>query len=165
MLTALRAEVNALLEQTPVKRKPALRRSDAPHALLATDLPFAAEREAMDAFVIRAESAGWRVFAAPNGWLLMDKEVPVPACDLPANAEGPCGCCLSLLARHHEGGEADVMIRQVVRAQEAGWREFDRLCERLHADFAQRLRCHQPLPGALLPYMAYAWQTLSDRRK
>ena len=45
MLRALRAQVNAALAEVPVRRRPALRRSDAPDALLATDLPHAAEAE------------------------------------------------------------------------------------------------------------------------
>lgn len=165
MLSPLRAEVNALLAQTPVRRKPALRRSDAPEALLATDLPFAAEDGAVADFIAMAEAAGWHIGRADNGWLLLDKPVPAPSADMPAQAEGECGCCISLLARHPDGGDAAELIREVVRAEEAGVRAFEQLCIRLHEDLAARLRCHQPLPGALLPYLAHAFNTLSDRRK
>ncbi len=163
MLTALRAEVNALLAATPVRRKPALRRSDAPDALLATDLPFAADADAAADFIERAASAGWRVRTAENGWLLLDRDVPVPADAIPAEAPGECGCCLSLLARHPQDGDAGEMIRRVVKAQEAGWRTFERLCGQLHAELAEMLRLHEPLPGALIPYLAYAYVSIKNQ--
>ena len=75
MLRELRAQVNALLADTPVRRKPALRRSDAPGALLATDLPHAADEAATADFIARAEAAQWSVRRAENGWLLLDKPV------------------------------------------------------------------------------------------
>ena len=75
MLTPLRAEVNALLADTPVRRKPALRRSSVPDALLATDLPHAADAQAVEGVLRRAEAMGWHVYAAQNGWLLLDKPV------------------------------------------------------------------------------------------
>ena len=168
MLTPLRAEVNALLADTPVRRKPALRRSSAPDALLATDLPHAADAQAVEGFLRRAEAMGWHVYAAQNGWLLMDKPVPVPAWSMPETA-GHCGCCISLLQRHPEAGEAGGYIREVVRAEEAGAGDFIRLCERMHAEFAAMLRQHQPLPGALLPYLAHACmmhgQAIDERKE
>lgn len=165
MLRALRAEVNGLLAGTQVKRKPALRRSDAPGALLATDLPFAAEPEAVDAFHKEAEAAGWSLRRAENGWLLLDREAPTPEVKIPADAAGECGCCLSLLRRHGGNADAREMIRRVLRASEAGIREFDRLCGQLHAEMAAMLRLHQPLPGALAPHLAFAYLTLTDGRK
>lgn len=165
MLTPLRAEVNALLARTTVQRRPALRRSDAPDALLATDLPYAAEAMAVADFISRAEAAGWYVKRAANGWLLLDKPVPVPGVDMPASASGECGCCLSLLARHPGDGGAAGLIREVVRAEEAGAIAFERLCGDLHARFAAMLRLHQPLPGALTPYLIHAYRKLYDGRK
>ncbi len=165
MLRALRAELNALLADTPVRRKPALRRSDVSGALLATDLPFASEADDAADFCRRAQAAGWQVRVADNGWQLLDKAPPVPQTAVPQEAQGECGCCLSLLLRHPETGEADETIRRVLRAEEAGWRAFDRLCAQLHAELAAMLRCRQPLPGALTPYLAHAYQTLTDGRK
>lgn len=167
MLKPLRAEMNALLAETPVRRKPALRRSSLPEALLATDLPYAAEKQDTVDFIRRAEALGWRISAAENGWLLLDKPVPAPDCAVP-ELQGPCGCCLSLLTRHQEPGDARVYIREVIRAEEAGAGELIRLCERLHAGLAAMLRRHQPLPGELLPYLAHACQThreTIDKRK
>ena len=71
MLTPLRREMQALLATVPVRRKPALRRSDAPEALLATDLPLAAEEAAVADFTALAENAGWTVLRRGD-WLLMD---------------------------------------------------------------------------------------------
>lgn len=164
MLRALRAEVNALLAQTQVQRRPALRRSEAPGALLATDLPFAAPAQAVEDFIARAGSAGWRISRADNGWLLLDKPVPAPDTPVAQAAEGECGCCLSLLSRHPEDGAAEELIREVVRAEEAGVRAFERCCRELHARLAAMLRRRQPLPGALLPYLAHACATFTDRR-
>lgn len=164
MLRQLRRQVNDALAAVPVRRKPALRRSDAPDALLATDLPLAAEREAVSAFTACMTALGWRVWSAANGWLLMDAPVPTPdttGCVLP---EGECGCCVSLLLRHAEGGDAADMIRAVVKAAEAGYLPFERLCGQLHGQLAAMLRLHQPLPAALLPYLYRAYHDLYDRR-
>lgn len=163
MLTALRAQVNALLAETPVRRKPALRRSDAPNALLATDLPFAADQAAVEAFIRRLTALGWRVASAKNGWLLLDAVVPVPeraACA----PEGECACCISLLERHPEGGDAAVHIRAAVKACEAGKQPFERFCAETHQLLAAMLRTHEPLPGALLPYLTQAARILYNRR-
>ena len=165
MLTPLRAEVNALLAETPVRRKAALRRSDAPDALLATDLPYAAAPADAADFIERAEAAGWAVNRAENGWLLLDKPVPVPVASVPERAEGACGCCLSLLLRHPDDGSARELIRELVRAEEAGNVAFERFCTALHSHLAALLRLRQPLPGALLPYLAHAYATIADRRK
>lgn len=157
MLRALRARVNAVLADTPVRRRPALRRSDAPDALLATDLPFAAEEEAAAAFVTRLTAEGWRIRPAENGWLLLDADVPVPEENAPDAAPGECGCCLSILSRRAaEDGLAREWIRALVKAAEAGEKPFERCCGQLHAYLAELLRLHQPLPGSLLPYLRRA---------
>ena len=44
MLTEMRRQVQSVLYAVPVKRKPALRRSDLPDTLFATDLPLVAEK-------------------------------------------------------------------------------------------------------------------------
>ena len=162
MLKPLRAEMNALLADTPVRRKPALRRAGTPDALLATDLPLAADAQAVDGFLRRARLLGWCAFALENGWLLLDKPVPTPVNDDAPELDGPCGCCLSLLRRHPETGDPRPYIRQVLQAQEAGAGELLRLCQRMHAGFAAMLRLHQPLPGALLPYLTHACRTHRD---
>ena len=155
MLTKLRAQVQGVLYAVPAKRKPALRRSDAPDALFATDLPMIAEPEAVCAFVADMETLGWNV-REEKGWLTLDAAVPVPEYSLPTALIGECGCCISLLLRHQEEGAAEDAIRAVVKAAEAGRLSFERLCGQLHGEFAAKLRIHQPLPGALLPYLCCA---------
>lgn len=164
MLTPLRAEVNALLAQIPVRRKPALRRCDTGDALLATDLPFAAEEDAVLAFCAAAKAAGWQVATAENGWLLLDKAVPAPLLRMPAVLVGECGCCIALLARHPEAGETERLIRCIVTAEEAGTAALDRCCAALHERLAAMLRLHQPLPGALMPYLIHAYEKYSEGR-
>lgn len=165
MLSPLRAEANALLAAAQTRRRPALRRSDAPHALLATDLPFAADDAAVADFATRAQAAGWRVQQAQNGWLLLDHDVPVPRAAIPDCPKGACGRCISLLQRHPEEGDAGAWIRRIVIAQDAGEQAFVRLCTQLHQELAAMLRRHQPLPGGLLPYLAEAYSTFATRRE
>ena len=167
MLRALRARVNAALAEVPVRRKPALRRSDAPDALLATDLPHAAEAEAVAAFVARMTAEGWRIRTAENGWLLLDADVPLPeAAPAEEDVPGECGCCLSILARHaEEDGPAAEWLRTIIRAAEAGEKPFERCCGQLHAYLAELLRLHQPLPGILLPYLKRAYHDLHQDRR
>ncbi len=159
MLCNIRARVQEALYAVPAKRRPALRRSDAPDALLATDLPLIADAQAVEAF--RAELAGMGFSTwERQGWLLLDVPVPVPDAPLPASLVGECGCCISLLVRHPDGAPAEDFIRAVVKAADAGCIPFERLCGQLHAELAARLRRHEPLPGALLPYLCQACTTL-----
>ncbi len=166
MLTELRRQVTCVLSDIPARRKPALRRSDNREALLATDLPLVADREAVDVFSSRLAAQGWRVFGAGNGWLLLDAEVPVPQdCD-GFCAQGEAACCISLLQRHPGLGEARGSIRAIVKAAEAGRQPFERLCAILHGEIAAMLRQHETLPSVLLPYLKRASFDLSesDRR-
>lgn len=164
MLKALRAQVNAALLTAGAARKPALRRSDAPDALLATDLPLIAHQEAVNRFVAEMALKGVRAWPDGRGWLLLDAPVPAPAEERSPLAAGECGCCISLLTRHPGKGEADGLIRAVVKAAEAGRQPFDRLCGDVHARLAAMLRMHNQLPGALLPYLCRAWNDLNDGR-
>jgi len=158
MLTGLRAQVQAALYTVPAKRKPALRRSDAPDALFATDLTLIAAADAVQTFIADMETQGWTV-RERNGWLTLDAPVPAPEYDIPEPAEGACGCCISLLLRHRGDAPAHDCIRAVVKAEDAGRLPFERLCTRLHGDFAACLREHRLLPGALLPYLCHAYNT------
>ena len=158
MLTALRQQVQGVLYAVPAKRKPALRRSDAPEALFATDLPLIAEQEAVAAFMADMQKQGWTSLER-NSWLTLDAAVPVPEYTIPEAPAGECGCCISLLQRHREEAAAEDYIRAVAKAAEAGKLPFERLCAQLHGEFAIRLRTHRPLPGALLPYLCHAYYT------
>ena len=158
MLTALRQQAQSMLYAVPAKRKPALRRSDVPDALFATDLPLVAEEEVIRAFAAHMEACGWTV-REQNGWLTLDAPVPVPETVIPADLAGACGCCISLLLRHREEAPAEEYIRAVAKAAEAGKLPFERLCTQLHGAFAVRLREHQALPVGLLPYLCHAYNT------
>ena len=155
MLTLLRRDVQAMLACVAVRRKPALRRSDAPEALLATDLPLAAEEAAVEAFTALAEAAGWTV-TRRGDWLLMDHPVDAPDCPVPAELPGEAGCCLSLLLRHGGGDAPEEDIRALVKARDAGSTALERLCAAWHRDWAARLRRREPLPGGLIPYLCGA---------
>ena len=156
MLTGLRQQVHGVLYAVPAKRKPALRRSDAPDALFATDLPLIAEANVVRAFAADMAAQGW-IVRERNGWLTLDAAVPVPETVIPADLVGECGCCISLLLRHPEDAPAADGIRAVVKAADAGKQPFERLCVQLHGAFAAHLREHRALPGALLPYLCHAY--------
>ena len=149
-----------MLYAVPAKRKPALRRSDLPDALFATDLPLVAGEEAVAAFRAQMEQRGWHT-GIYNGWLTLDVPVPVQEYDIPDLPVGECGCCISLLLRHQDDAPAEALIRAVVKAADAGRQPFDRLCASLHGEFAERLRKHASLPGALLPYLCHAYNMLN----
>lgn len=151
MLTALRAQVNDHFAGLPLCRKPALRRSDHADFLLATDLPLTCDEGTTALFIRQMEAQGWHVEPV-KGWLWLDHPVPPPEC-LPIAATGELGCLISLLERH-PGGAADAAdIRALVKACEAPRPVLSRLCAAWHHDWALRLRCHESLPGGLLPYL------------
>lgn len=155
MLRKLREQVQSVLYALPARRKPALRRSDAPDALFATDLPLVVEENGAALFIAEMECKGWRV-QEQSGWLKLDMPVPVPDAGIPDVLQGECGCCISLLMRHGGAADATGFIREVVKASDASCQVLERLCMQLHGEFAARLRRHEPLPGALLPYLCEA---------
>ena len=159
MLKALRAQVQTVLYAVPARRKPALRRSDEPDALLATDLTLIAQEADVAAFVQTMAAQGWRT-RLHNGWLLLDAPVPVPEAEMPRQLAGECGCCISLLARHPDDGPAEAAIRALVKAADAGRAYVERLCGQLHGELAVSLRRRSPLPGALLPYLCRVYHDL-----
>lgn len=155
MLAALRLQVQSVLYAVPARRKPALRRTDAPDALLATDLPQITDGASVEAFIDVLAGLGWRV-TQRSGWLSLDTDVPAPEVDLAELPEGEAGCCISLLLRH-PGEECPAeLIRRVVKAADAGRQPFDRLCGQLHAEMAAQLRRHEVLPGGLVKYLCRA---------
>lgn len=144
-----------MIAQTPASRRAALRRSDLPDALFATDLPLLAQEDDLSAMIAVEVQQGWRVGFLPNGWMTLDHDVPVPEAAVPPMPRGEMGCCLSLLLRH-PGGEKDArLIRALAKADEVGAAEVEKLCRGLHRELAQRLRQHVPLPD-LLPNLCAA---------
>ncbi len=153
MLTGLRRAVQAHLTAVPAQRKPALRRTDDPQALLMCDLPCIASGEAVAAFIAALEAEGWRV-RQEKGWLLLDHAVPAPEMIWPEEYPGESGCCLWLLRQHPGDAPAEEYIRALVKAAEVGKQRVEWLCAQWHGAFAVRLREQRPLPGGLAPYLA-----------
>ena len=155
MLSALRRTVQEELAKWPVSRKPALRRSDDPEALLATDFPMVADDAAVDQLMAELSGHGWRIWRQ-GAWLLLDIAVPIPAYHVPSLFHGELGCCIFLLLKYAEGPAEPCLIRQVVKAAECGRSELERLCGQWHAQWAEALREHRHLPVGLLPYLCRA---------
>lgn len=164
MLTGLRREMNALLQQYPTRRPCALRRSLHPDFLLAADLPQAAEQDTVLAFIRRAEQEGWTV-RQENGWLLLDHALPQPFIREDVAPSGRLGNAIWLLRLH----PSDVMdagtLRLLAKAAEEGERAVERVCDGCVRDWAVRLRRREALPGGLLPYMLQAACLLEERRR
>ena len=143
-----RKELNGLLAAERTPRPVALRRSLREDFLYATDLP-AVDEAAAGHFTKAAEEAGWIVERCGD-WLQLDRrEAGVPE-GIPALAAGPeARCCASLLKRHAgRTGEPDRRAeRRLVKASEAGPAAWEKVCEELHGEWAERLRKHEPLPG------------------
>lgn len=163
MLTPLRRQMATLLAACPACRKPALRRSDSPGYLLATDLPLAAEAADVSAFQAAAEAAGWHV-AAQAGWLLLDHPLPPPVDSGRQTGPGEVGCVLWLARLHPQGGAPEADIRALAKAVESGDGAVERLCRSWHRQWAARLRCGEALPGGLAPYLSQALDLLEQRR-
>jgi len=155
MLTKLRRQVNEALADLPVSRKPALRRASQREALLATDLPLVALERAQEVFCSRMAHLGWTV-RQEGMWLLLDAPVPAPEEKGMPPATGEAACCLWLLRRHPGSAVDHDMLRDLVKAQEAGRQPLERLCAQWHRDFAAMLREKKTLPGGLLPYLCEA---------
>ncbi len=152
-MNELRAELKALLDVVPTVRPPALRRSLRDDALYATDLPAAADRETVEAFLRATGNAGWTA-RKTAGWIELDKAVRKPPRDGFHGPFGPEADCLLHLLRRHRPGEnspeekkaAAAAVRMLIKAGEAGPDAFEKACAQLHADWAVRLRTGLPLP-------------------
>ena len=153
MLTALRHACQAHLLQAEAVRKPALFRSAAPDALLATDLPLVAPPERVATFCRDMAAEGWSI-REEKGWLVLDHPVPPPPMRAVTDFSGEAGCCLWLLLHHPDPDCPAEWVRALVKAAEQSGRQLETCCAQLHAAYAARLRLHQPLPGALLPLLA-----------
>lgn len=155
MLTALRQQLQQLLLHTPASRRPALRRSDRPDALFATDLPLLTEEDDLTASIAVAVQSDWRIGFLPNGWMTLDHDIPAPPLTIPPISQNEAGCCLSLLLQHPGGTVEKEYIRAIAKAADIGPVEVEKLCRIWHGDFSARLRQHQTLPD-VLPYLCAA---------
>ena len=165
MLSAAREALNLLLSGIRTRRKPAVRRASDDDWMFATDLPLAADEAGTERFVHLASADGWRVGRTENGWLLLDRPSLIPGVTERTGAlpPGEAGALISLLERHPSDTADERALRAVAKAAEEGAAALDRLCARLHADWAEKLRGHEKLPGALLPYLCAAAKETEEK--
>lgn len=142
-----RTEITGLIRKACCRRPPALRRSLRNDALLTTDLPQTADEETVSRFIQDAQLAGWRT-ETENGWIHLDRNALFDASDYDFPFGPEAACCLSLLKRHAKDtalsdGAAE---RSLLKALEEGYTAYERLCGKLHAEWAAQLRSHQRIP-------------------
>ena len=150
-MAVLRREAEAVLLSAAAVRRPALRRALPPEWLLATDLPQLAEEGTVAAMCSALEQRGWRTHLS-GGWLLLDCLPPLPRGAQP-QLTGEAACVAELLRRHPSDLQDRAALRQLLKASEQGMSALEKVCAALHRQYAQALRQHQPLPGALLPWL------------
>ena len=147
-MNAWRRELRELLDRTPCARPAALRRSGAEGMLYATDLPRCAAPEETARFLGRAKAAGWEGYENAD-WIHLSRPVITPPEGWEQRAPGPeARCCRSLLLRHEDqlGPAENGMLTELVKAGEEGPAAHERLCARLHREWAARLREGKALP-------------------
>lgn len=155
MLTELRLQLTALMASAHPLRKPALRRADSSAWLLASDLPQLLPPDGLSAFEEAARCAGWRV-EVKDGWMYVDHALPLPSLSAEPRLSGEAACVASILRRHPSGVMDEDALRALAKAAEQGGAPLEAFCRQLHMRCAALLRCHQPLPGRLLPYLLAA---------
>ena len=147
MLNELRQELQMMLIGTECVRPPVLRRSLREDFLYATDLPQAADEDAVRSFIRRAQDSGWHT-ETEKEWIQLD-----PCSDKPYDTgfRGPFGAearsCASLLRRHPDGQPGDRERRMLIKAGEEGPEMFEKTCALLHREWASALRKGDKLPG------------------
>lgn len=158
LLTPYRLAAQALLADVPAPRKPFLRRSLRPDALLTTDLPRLVQPQALEALEAAITGLGWTVQLQAGLWELTP--VLTPSAPLGPVLPGPDRPHLrrlySLLSRHPAPGGSIAPVLAFLKAEEAGPQPLERLCQALCRQCAVCLRAHQRLPGELLPYVQSA---------
>ncbi len=155
MLTDLRLQLTALMAAAQPLRRPALRRASAPQWLLSSDLPQLLPPDRLCAFEEAARRDGWRMEAL-DGWLHFDHALPLPSSSLEPRLSGESACVASLLRRHPSDVMDEDALRALAKAAEQGGAPLEAFCRQLHMRCAALLRCHQPLPARLLPYLLAA---------
>ena len=144
-MNKLRQELNEMLAASGGSRPAALRRSQRADCLYATDLPKAAEPEAVNDFLCLAGTAGWRAEKA-DGWIQLDK-IPNDPPEPPGHAGPEARCCAALLRQHPEKRRnGDREKRILIKAAEEGAAARERACAALHREWAEKLRRHEGLP-------------------
>lgn len=147
----MRREILAAMPQG-LPRRPALRRALTDDAWFATDLPLFCP-EAVSA--LRAALPDWHIAHAANGWLLLEKELAAPELCLHKDTAvpGEIDCLISLLERHPSEKTDSAALHRLLKAADHSAKELEQEARRQHNAWAALLRCHQSLPGALLPWL------------
>lgn len=148
MENKLREELLKICGRVKTRRTPAIRRSLRKDYLYATDLPQTAEKQAVADFLRMVCKNGWKA-SEEDGWIQLDKPVPIPPPGWDSGMKGPEEtCCLSILMRH--AGRTDPSDgrteRQLVKAGETGAAAYEDTCRSIHAEWAERLRNGQKIP-------------------
>ena len=158
LINAFRQELKDTLSRTETDRMPVIRRSLLPDWLYATDLPAAASESILEAFISRADQAGWKV-KREDGWIQLDRKVSVflPGMIPEEWTAGPAAaCCRSLLERHRDhlipsDGGAE---RMLLKAGEESPESYEEVCRKLHALWAEMLRIHQGIPAVHMSFFS-----------
>ena len=149
-----RQEIREMLSETESIRPAALRRSMLDRFLYATDLPGIASREAVAAFRLKAENAGWTT-EENEGWIQLDR-IPKTQNEEPMFS-GPFGpeahCCFILLRCHPDRKKnGDREKRILLKAGEQGTKAYEKACRNLHCEWAAALRNGESLPDLSTQY-------------
>lgn len=155
LLTPYRRTVQALLHGIPALRKPFLRRSLRPDALLTTDLPRLTVPESLAWLIAALEAQGWTALRQGDYLELTPGLVPpAPGGHVFAGADRPALRRLFHLLNRHPAPRGDTAaILALLKAEEAGTPSLEKLCQTLCRQCAVCLRTHERLPGELLPYV------------
>ncbi len=153
-----REELRNILSTMETERPAALRRSRSDEWLYATDLPAAASESILEAFISRADQAGWKV-KKEDGWIQLDRKVSVflPGMIPEEWTAGPAAaCCRSLLERHRDclTPSDGIAERMLLKAGEESRESYEEACRKLHARWAERLRCHQGIPDVDMSFFS-----------
>ena len=148
-INALRRELSEKLTAVPTDRPPAVRRSRRDEWLYATDIKLLLSGKAMESLLNELAAEGWE-WTEEQGWLLLRKPAEEPPDGWYDGAFGPeAACCASLLDRHpgRPGSAAERAQRALIKAGEEGEKAYEAACACLHREWAERLRCGEPLPA------------------
>ena len=142
-----REELRSILDDLETERPASLRRSRTEEWLYATDLPAAASESILEAFISRADQAGWKV-KREDGWIQLDRKINVFLTGMipEGRTTSPAAaCCRSLLERHRDclTPSDGIAERMLLKAGEESRESYEEACRKLHARWAERLRCHQ----------------------
>ena len=133
LLTPYRYAAQALLANVSASRKPFLRRSLRPDALLTTDLPRLVSPQALETLESTMDGHGWTVRLQAGLWELTPVLTPpAPLGPVPPGADRPALRRLySLLSRHPAPGDSIAPVLAFLKAEEAGPQPLERLCQAL----------------------------------